>query len=294
MGGSKPEWADVNDHSTLEEVFNPVHSGDRFPRPRRVAVLPEAITAPGCFSVRNRFVASGAVAAAALSVVAGLSIGAGPMAQSVLSAHAGSPAAARARDHADDDGSQLCRRGRGNGGNRQSAEWAGSGLRRERPGVRGDRSCGRESDTTERRLPADRHPDRDRDGLLRPGRGRNGHVDHDDDNDHDDPPPHHPHHPTTTTTTTTSLPVSSATGGAAPVGGGGSNSRGVGQHGQRHWNGTGNGSGRIWVRRWKLYRPGRRRQHLRWRARRSAIRTPALAEARRHRQHRTADRQHRE
>ncbi len=86
MGGSKPEWATASDHATLEEVFTSRSFGHPLPKEPPAAVAPEPIVAPRLFFVRNRLVASGAAAAAALSVVAGLSIGAGPMAQSVLSA----------------------------------------------------------------------------------------------------------------------------------------------------------------------------------------------------------------
>src|ERR1700722_15751016 len=87
MGGSKPEWAEVNDHATLEEVFTSRSFGHPLPKASPRAVAPAPIAASTLLFVRSRLVASGAVAAAALSVVAGLSIGAGPMAQSVLSAH---------------------------------------------------------------------------------------------------------------------------------------------------------------------------------------------------------------
>ena len=101
MGGSKPEWVDANGERNLGRglhvalVRTPA-SQDTAAR----AVAPEPITASKLFFVRNRLVASGAVAAAALSVVAGLSIGAGPMAQSVLSASG--PVSAHSSTHHDD------------------------------------------------------------------------------------------------------------------------------------------------------------------------------------------------
>ena len=86
MGGSKPEWADANDHATLEEVFASRSFGHPLPKAPRRAGVPQQISASKLYFARNRFIASGAVAAAALSVVAGLSIGSGPIAQQVLSA----------------------------------------------------------------------------------------------------------------------------------------------------------------------------------------------------------------
>ena len=100
----------------------------------------------------------------------------------------------------------------------------GSGhVRRERPGVHGDRRRGQQSVTAERRLHADRDPDRGRDGLppSRPsGRRRATHDDHAPRRQRPRrrrPPPHRRR-------PRPRIPVSSASGGAAPVGGGGSSS----------------------------------------------------------------------
>src|SRR5580698_5535184 len=68
MGGSKPEWAEGNDQATLEEVFTSRSFGHPLPKAPRRAITPEPITASKLFFVRNRLVASGAVAAAVLSV----------------------------------------------------------------------------------------------------------------------------------------------------------------------------------------------------------------------------------
>ena len=192
LGGSKPEWADVNDHATLEEVFKsrsfgrPIHESRAAPRP------PGAIPAPGCFSVATASSRQALSRQPRCPIVAGLSIGAGPMAQSVLSAHAGSPAAPDlgTTPTTTVPSSAGASAGTAGTGNQPSgaAQVSGGNV----PASIGDRPCGRESGTAERRLHADRDPDRDRDGPLRPGRGRNGRVDHDDDNDHDDD--HHPHH----------------------------------------------------------------------------------------------------
>src|SRR5271156_5654663 len=92
MGGSKPEWADASDHATLEEVFTSRSFGQPLPEsPPPSSIVPASIAASKLYFGRNRFIASGAAAAAALSVVAGVSFGAGPVAQSVLSAHSSGP-----------------------------------------------------------------------------------------------------------------------------------------------------------------------------------------------------------
>ena len=174
MGGSKPEWADANDHATLEEVFTSRSFGHPLPKAPRRAVVQEPITASKLYFVRSRLVASGAVVAAALSVVAGLSIGAGPMAQSVLSA---SGPVASIGQH-DDNGAErrrLC--GPGEHGPRRN----GQPVRRDRAGVRpkrfvrpGGMPSSPAADTTGRERHADRHADRGRDGLPAPAAGGTG------------------------------------------------------------------------------------------------------------------------
>ena len=107
MGGSKPEWADASDHATLEEVFTSRSFGQPLPEsPPPSAVLPASIAASKLYFGRNRFIASGAAVAAALSIVAGVSFGAGPVAQSVLSAHSSGPVVPGIRDYSDEHDSQ--------------------------------------------------------------------------------------------------------------------------------------------------------------------------------------------
>jgi hypothetical protein len=90
MRGSEPKWADTGDHASLEEVFTSRSFGRPPPGVPARAIASESIAAPKLFG-RNRFIAAGAVAAAALSVVAGLSIGSGPMAPPELSARSAGP-----------------------------------------------------------------------------------------------------------------------------------------------------------------------------------------------------------
>ena len=85
MGESEPEPI-ANDHATLEEVFTSRTFGHPLPGTGAGNVVPEMVAGPKAFFVRNRFIASAAVAAAALSIV-GLSIGSGHLVPPVISAH---------------------------------------------------------------------------------------------------------------------------------------------------------------------------------------------------------------
>ena len=84
MGESEPEPI-ASDHATLEEVFTSRTFGHPLPGDGASNVVPEVVAGPKAFFVRNRYVASAAVAAAALSIV-GLSIGSGQLAPPVISA----------------------------------------------------------------------------------------------------------------------------------------------------------------------------------------------------------------
>ena len=77
MRGSEPEWADSDDHATLEEVFTSRSFGHPLPEAPAPAVVPEAVgTAVPYFVQQSASSRRAAAAAAALSVVAGLTIGA--------------------------------------------------------------------------------------------------------------------------------------------------------------------------------------------------------------------------
>ena len=89
MGGSKPEWADSDDHATLEEVFASRTFGHPRPDPSALTEGLPAVASPRLYFVRNRFIASASAAAAALSVVAGVTFGPGPIGQVALSSHSG-------------------------------------------------------------------------------------------------------------------------------------------------------------------------------------------------------------
>ena len=182
----------MNDNATLEEVFKSRSFGQPIPETPPLPVLPEAAAASRFFFGRNRFIASGAVAAAALSVVAGLSIGAGPVGQSLLSAHSGTPAAPdfgttpttgvpgpSGGTPAGIDGAGTA--GTGNQSTAASQVSGGSG-----PTAPAAAIVAGEPDT-ERGLHAGRHPDGGGDGFSASGRGSNGHIPHDDhDDDYDD------------------------------------------------------------------------------------------------------------
>ena len=53
MGASKPEWAEVNDHATLEEVFRSRSFGQPIPEVPARPVLPEAVTASEKLEMRG-------------------------------------------------------------------------------------------------------------------------------------------------------------------------------------------------------------------------------------------------
>ncbi len=100
MGESEPEPI-ANDHATLEEVFTSRTFGHPLPETGAGNVVPEMVAGPKAFFVRNRFIASAAVAAAALSIV-GLSIGSGHLVPPVISAHSagsGVPSFGTTHDH---------------------------------------------------------------------------------------------------------------------------------------------------------------------------------------------------
>ncbi len=78
MGGSTPDRAGADDYATLEEVFASRAFGTTLLEVPARAVVPEALPPAKPYFVRNRFVASASVAAAALSIVAGLNLGSGP------------------------------------------------------------------------------------------------------------------------------------------------------------------------------------------------------------------------
>jgi hypothetical protein len=88
MGGSEQEEGGVSEDATLEEVFTSRTFGHPLPEVPLVAAM---AAAPKPYFARNRFIASGAVAAAALSIVAGLSIGSGRLTPPVISARSAGP-----------------------------------------------------------------------------------------------------------------------------------------------------------------------------------------------------------
>ena len=172
-------------------------SGTRSPRFRCATLQPEALTAAKPYFVRNRLVACAAAAAAALSIVAGLNLGRarrvtpvrGQSTGSATSPDLGSPPAATTPAPAggterDFERWRVRHRRRVQRGRRTVAGGtpvaAGRGAAR-RPGVGGVRAHG--------------HPDRGRDGLLRPDRGRDRRATSPS-----------PSTTTTTTTTTTTRP----------------------------------------------------------------------------------------
>ncbi len=194
MGGSTPEQGGANDYATLEEVFASRAFGHALPEVPARDVQPEALTAAKPYFVRNRFVAAAATAAAALSIVAGLNLGSGPTGSpqfaakstgSATSPDLGTPPAGTTPGPA--------------GGSSGSSNAGGSGAGTASNGVAASSTGGTpaaeavaaQTPTPARRLRAHSHPDRGRDGLLRPDRGR-GRRDgalaehhHDDHDDHD-------------------------------------------------------------------------------------------------------------
>ena len=215
-----------------------VRSDTRFLRTGAGDVVPEMVAGPKAFFVRNRFIASAAVAAAALSIV-GLSIGSGHLVPPVISAHSagsGVPTFGTTHDH---DPSRSGGRGTsGSNGTGRHGYLRGRQFPRRRAafGHRDIRlareyGCGHAFVTTERRL----HPDRrGGTGSSAPTVGGTG-----------SPPTVVGTGPTTPTTptTTTTIPVSSATGGPPPGGGHGVGSGTGNGIGSGSGNGIGSGSG---------------------------------------------------
>ena len=93
MDGPTPDWANVDDYATLEEVFESPDFGNPRPAAAAAAGLAAALAAtPGTHLLRNRAIASASVLAASLSVVLGL-LFTGPASTPTLSAqHAPPPA----------------------------------------------------------------------------------------------------------------------------------------------------------------------------------------------------------
>ena len=255
MGGSKPEWADASDHATLEEVFTSRSFGKPLPESPPSTVLPAPIAVSKLYFGRNRFIASGAAAAAALSVVAGMSSGRGRCAQSVLAAHSSGPVVPGSGSTptttipSQTNSGPAASGGSGAPATGNQSTGASTGPERDRADILGERTRRREFIVVGRRPDADRDPDRGRHKLAGSGHGRSIHYDADDarhpERDHTTTTPRPP---TTPTTTTTSIPVSSASGGAAPVGGGGtgtngSSGTGSSSTGGTSGSGTGSGSG---------------------------------------------------
>ena len=259
-------------------------SGTRFPRLRRVDARQRS-SRRRLYFVRNRLVASGAAAAAALSVVAGLSIGSGPMVQSVLSSR--SDARRFQPPKLDDDATDDA----------PDARSSGSGRLSRRRAAGGNQSSGAtqvshaQSHDGDRRTRSPRARRRLRAGACAPtatltvvGTGSSAptaggarHVDR---------PRRRPRTTTTTTpptSTTTTIPVSSASGGAPRLAvgtreqhrdGGTGRATGSGQHGNE-WDGQHR-------HRQHRHRQRRHRQH------RHGTRQATPARQHRHRQHRQA------
>ncbi|HXN62795.1 MAG TPA: hypothetical protein VN886_20280 [Acidimicrobiales bacterium] len=94
MEGPTPEWANVDDYATLEEVFESPDFGHPIPAAAATAGLAAALAStPGTHLLRNRAIALTSVLAATLSVVLGL-LFTGPASTPVLSAQHAPPARA--------------------------------------------------------------------------------------------------------------------------------------------------------------------------------------------------------
>ena len=94
MEGPTPEWANVDDYATLEEVFESPDFGHPLPAAAATAGLAAALAStPGTHLLRNRAIALTSVLAATLSVVLGL-LFTGPASTPVLSAQHAPPARA--------------------------------------------------------------------------------------------------------------------------------------------------------------------------------------------------------
>ena len=197
MRGPKPEWADSDDHATLEQVFSTSRSlGTRFLRlPCRLSSRMRSPRARVYFA-RNPFIASVAVVAVAPSIVGGTVIGNGPIGQSILSAQsaghgpsAGNPGATTTTTvpgPAVVPPAGSAKRTQPRNGKCAS----GISLGREPAGVAPVCRCrGRQHlVTTERRSRACPNSTLTvvGTGLLRPARGRDEHADTDRNDDPDD------------------------------------------------------------------------------------------------------------
>jgi hypothetical protein len=94
MEGPTPDWANVDDYATLEQVFESPDFGHPLPAAAATAGLAAALaTTPGTHLLRNRAIALTSVLAASLSVVLGL-LFTGPASTPVLSALHAPPARA--------------------------------------------------------------------------------------------------------------------------------------------------------------------------------------------------------
>ena len=92
MEGSTPDWAEAEDYATLEEVFNSRTFGRALPEVAAVAGTVAAATAFPTGLARNRTIATFAVAAAALSVVAAVvTVGSGRPGGPLLGTQASGP-----------------------------------------------------------------------------------------------------------------------------------------------------------------------------------------------------------
>jgi hypothetical protein len=94
MEGPTPDWANVDDYATLEEVFESPDFGHPLPAAAATAGLGAALAStPGTHLLRNRAIALTSVLAASLSVVLGL-LFTGPASTPVLTAQHAPPARA--------------------------------------------------------------------------------------------------------------------------------------------------------------------------------------------------------
>ena len=187
MGGSKPEWADASDHATLEEVFTSRSFGQPASRESPPsAVLPAPIAASKLYFVRNRFIASGAAAAAAL------------VGRSRSEFRGGAGGAVSALRPLERSGRSRIRTtptttipsqtnsgpaalwGQWSSWNRQPVHRRVTGPERDRADILGERARRREFRRRGGSADADRDPDRGRHRLARSGHGRAIHYDADD------------------------------------------------------------------------------------------------------------------
>ena len=149
---------------------------------------------------------------------AGLSIGAGPMAQSVLSANGHIASSGSTTTTVPTAGTSAGPASTAPVGTVNQSGATEPVPARNAPSAQADAVVASTPSPPSASIAPSRLADRGRDGLARPGAGRHRHCldndDHDHDADrHDRDAPVHDH---------TTIPVSSASGGAAPVGGSGS------------------------------------------------------------------------